>query len=71
MPSQRLQDILDYHSTIEQAAQTATRAGVETLILTHYVPGIAPGAADDWRAIASAHFSGTIVLGDDLTAVEL
>ncbi len=71
VPSQRLQDILDYHSTIEQAAETATRAGVETLILTHYVPGIAPGAEDEWRAIAAAHFSGTIVLGDDLTAVEL
>lgn len=71
VPSQRLQDILDYHSTIEQAAQTATRSGIDTLILTHYVPAITPGAEDEWRAIATAHFAGTIVLGDDLTAVEL
>ena len=71
IPSQRFQDILDYHSTVEQAAQTATRAGVSTLVLTHYVPGIAPGADDEWRALAAAHFTGNIVLGDDLTSVEL
>ena len=71
VPSQRLQDILDYHSTVEQAAQTATRAGVGTLVLTHYVPAIAPGADDEWRALAAAHFSGAIVLGDDLTSVDL
>lgn len=71
VPSQRLQDILDYHSTVEQAAQTATRAGVSTLVLTHYVPSIAPGADDEWRALAAAHFAGNIVLGDDLTSVDL
>jgi ribonuclease Z len=67
VPSQRLQDILDYHSSVEQAAQTATRAGVGTLVLTHYVPPMQPGQEDEWRAIAAAHFSGPIVLGDDLT----
>ena len=70
IPSPRLQDILDYHSTVEQAAQTATRAGVRTLVLTHYVPGIFPGQEDEWRALAAAHFDGEIVLGDDLTSVE-
>lgn len=30
VPSPRLQDILDYHSTVEQAGQTAARAGVRT-----------------------------------------
>jgi ribonuclease Z len=67
VPSQRLQDILDYHSSVEQAAQTATRAGVGTLVLTHYVPPMQPGQEDEWRAIAAAHFTGPIVLGDDLT----
>lgn len=37
VPNQRLRDILDYHSSVEQAANTAARAGVGTLILTHYV----------------------------------
>jgi ribonuclease Z len=67
IPNQRLQDILDYHSTVEQAAQTATRAGVKTLVLTHYVPPLVPDQRDDWVALAAAHFTGTIVLGDDLT----
>lgn len=70
-PLPRFQDILDYHSTVEQAAQTATKAGVKTLVLTHYVPGIAPGQEDEWRAIAAQHFSGDIVLGDDLTSVTI
>lgn len=71
IPNPRLQDILDYHSTVEQAAQTAARAGVRALVLTHYVPGLAPGQEDEWRALAAAHFDGDIVLGDDLTSLEL
>ncbi len=67
IPSARLQDILDYHSTVEQAARTAARAGVRTLVLTHYVPPMAPGDEEAWRALAAAHFDGDIVLGDDLT----
>lgn len=70
VPSARLQDILDYHSTVQQAAQTAQRNSVGTLVLTHYVPGIAPGAEDEWRALAAEHFTGPIVLGDDLTSHE-
>ncbi|MEY4175985.1 MAG: hypothetical protein RI900_3150 [Actinomycetota bacterium] len=71
IPNARIQDILDYHSTVEQAAETATRAGVRTLVLTHYVPSMQPGQEDDWRSRAAAHFAGEIVLGDDLTAVTL
>jgi len=70
VPNRRLQDILDYHSSVEQAAQTAARAGVRTLVLTHYVPPMAPGQEDEWRAIAAAHFTGEIVLGDDLTTAD-
>lgn len=67
----RLQDILDYHSSVEQAAQTAARNGVSTLVLTHYVPPLLPGAEDEWRDIAAAHFDGRIELGDDLHVVRL
>ena len=67
IPNARLQDILDYHSTVEQAAQTAARAGVHTLMLTHYVPAPAPGDEETWRQLAAAHFNGEIVIGDDLT----
>lgn len=69
IPNQRLQDILDYHSTVEQAGQTAARGGVRTLVLTHCVPPVAPGEEDGWRSLAAAHFTGPIVLGPDLTVV--
>ena len=41
------------------------------LVLTHYVPGIAPGQEDDWRALAATVFSRQIELGDDLHRVEV
>ena len=68
---QRMRDILDYHSSVEQAAQTAARAGVKNLVLTHYVPPMAPGQEDDWKAQATAHFSGPVILGPDLTSIEV
>ena len=72
VPMQRLQDTLDYHSSPEEAAQTAAKAGVDTLIYTHYVPAPPMGGTyDDWRALGAAHFSGTIELGDDLHRVEI
>ena len=67
----RLLDVCDYHSTVEQAADTARRAGVETLVLTHCVPAVAPGAEDEWRAIAAAGFAGTIVVAADLDRVSI
>jgi ribonuclease Z len=69
VPAQRMRDILDYHSSVEQAAATAARAGVQTLVLTHYVPPLVPGQEDQWRAIAADEFGGRIELGDDLLAV--
>jgi ribonuclease Z len=68
---QRLKDILDYHSCVEEAAATAARAGVDTLILTHYVPPIAVGQEDDWRERAASVFDGRIELGNDLHRVEV
>jgi ribonuclease Z len=71
MPPQRIRDILDYHSSVEQAAATAERAGVGILVLTHYVPPLAPGQEDDWRARAATEFSRQIELGDDLHRVDV
>jgi ribonuclease Z len=71
VPNARFQDILDYHSSVQDAARTAARAGVGTLVLTHYIPGLAAGQEGEWRALAAEHFSGRVVLGDDLTALEL
>jgi ribonuclease Z len=71
VPNPRFQEILDYHSSVQDAAKTAARAGVKTLVLTHYIPGIAEGAEEEWRALAAEHFDGAIVLGDDLTTLEV
>jgi ribonuclease Z len=72
VPMQRMKDTLDYHSSPEEAAQTAAKAGLSTLILTHYVPPIPlSGTEDDWRDLAAAHFDGTIEIGDDLHRVEI
>jgi ribonuclease Z len=65
----RLVDVCDYHSTVEQAADTAKRAGVRTLVLTHCVPPIVPGTEDEWRQRASAVFDGDVVVGADLDQV--
>ena len=67
---ERFLDILDYHSTVEQAAQTAARCNVKTLVLTHFVPAIQPGQEPEWQALAAAHFDGEIIVGPDLTFVE-
>ncbi len=69
VPMQRFRDTIDYHSTVEQAARTAARAGVRTLVLTHQVPTPAPGSAEEWVAIARRHFDGEVVFGEDLAEI--
>jgi ribonuclease Z len=71
IPQQRAKDICDYHSSVEQAAATAARAGVGTLVMTHYVPALVPGQEEQWRTLAASEFSGRIELGDDLHRVEV
>jgi ribonuclease Z len=76
IPIPRLHDTLDYHSSPEQAGESAARAGVGTLILTHYVPAIPIGdagveTAEAWRALAATRFAGRIEIGDDLHRVEI
>lgn len=71
IPQQRLQDICDYHSSVEEAAATAARAGVGTLVMTHYVPALVPGQEEQWRALAASEYAGRVALGDDLLRVEV
>ncbi len=71
IPAPRLQDILDYHSDLAQAGATASRAGVGTLVLTHLVPAPWPGTESEWIDEASEHYSGRIVVANDLMAIEV
>lgn len=69
----RMVDVLDYHSTVEQAADTASRSGVGTLVLTHLVPAPPVGSPteEEWSALAADRFDGTVVVARDLTAVDV
>jgi ribonuclease Z len=67
----RLIDVCDYHSSVEQAADTAKRAGVGKLVLTHCVPPVAPGMEDEWRDLAATVFDGEIVIAADLDRIRV
>lgn len=67
----RLSDVLDYHSSVEDAATTVARGGVRTLVLTHLVPPPAPGTEKQWLELASNHFDGEVVLATDLATLDL
>jgi ribonuclease Z len=71
VPMQRFVDTIDYHSTVVQAAQTAARGGIGTLVMTHQVPTPGIGAADEWVAAAREHFDGEIIFGEDLTSISV
>ena len=67
----RFVDVLDYHSSVEDAAKTAARNGVGALVLTHLVPAPEPGTEDEWAALAAAHFDGTVVVAHDLLSLDV
>jgi ribonuclease Z len=69
VPMPRFVDTIDYHSTVVQAAQTAARCAVRTLVLTHQIPTPGAGTAGEWVGIAREHFDGEIVFGEDLTTI--
>ena len=66
-----MQDILDYHSGVVEAAQTAARVGAVRLALTHMVPAPPPEQYPEWIARAREHFDGEVVIGDDLTTISV
>lgn len=67
----RLLEILDYHSSTEDAAKTAARGGVGRLVYTHQMPGAAPGAELEWIADAKPHFDGEVIYGTDLMRIQV
>jgi ribonuclease Z len=67
----RLLDILDYHSSITDAAGTASRNHVGTLVLTHLVPAPAQGTEHEWIEQAAAVFDGKVILATDLLTLEV
>lgn len=59
--------LLASHTSAADVGKLATRAGVKTLVLSHFVPGGFPFITDDqWRDAVRPHFSGEIIVGRDL-----
>jgi ribonuclease Z len=56
-----------YHTSVEEAGEIATAAGVKTLVLTHLIPA---GAEKTFAERAAKTFRGKIIVGDDLKRVE-
>ncbi len=67
----RLNDVLDYHSSVADVAGTATRGGVSTLVLTHLVPAPAPGEEGEWLDQAARLFNGRVVVAEDLVRLDV
>jgi ribonuclease BN (tRNA processing enzyme) len=62
--------IMDSHTTAEDAGRLAARAGVRTLVLSHFVPAEEPPVSDEqWLTGAAQTFKGEIVVGRDLLEI--
>jgi ribonuclease BN (tRNA processing enzyme) len=62
--------ILAHQTSAEDAGRVAQRAGVKTLVLSHFVPPDDPEVTEAvWREAASRHFRGTVIVGRDLLEV--
>jgi len=58
------------HTLPEDVGKIADRAGVNTLVLSHFVPGDAASITDDqWAEGARKHFKGRIIVGRDLMEI--
>jgi len=63
---QIMHDIIDYHASPAQAADSARRAGVKMLVLSHVVPPL-PSRYFDAAFLdgAKGHFDGPLIIGED------
>jgi len=60
------QHLLDAHTPMSEVGQIATKAGVKTLVLNHFVPGAPPIPDQVWYDAVKPHFAGRLVIGRDL-----
>jgi ribonuclease BN (tRNA processing enzyme) len=62
--------LLASHSSAEQVGRIATKAGVKTLVLSHFVPGGYPFVPDAvWYDAVRPFFSGQLIVGHDLLEI--
>jgi ribonuclease BN (tRNA processing enzyme) len=61
-----IKHLTESHTSPEDAGRMARLAGVQTLVLSHLVPGDSEIAEAAWEARAGAEFAGNIICGVDL-----
>jgi ribonuclease BN (tRNA processing enzyme) len=62
--------LMGTHTLSEDVGRVAAQAGVETLVLTHFVPGDDSSITDDlWANDVRKHFRGRIIVGKDLMEI--
>ncbi|MGZ4793536.1 MAG: MBL fold metallo-hydrolase [Ilumatobacteraceae bacterium] len=61
-----LKHLTDSHTSPEDAGRIAARAGVQTLVLSHLVPGDSEIPEEKWESRARSEFGGNVVCGVDL-----
>ena len=54
------------HTPVEDVGRIAQEAGVQTLVLSHLVPGVDGIQEEKWRDLAAKQFKGEIVVARDL-----
>jgi ribonuclease BN (tRNA processing enzyme) len=63
-------NLLRHHTSTEDVGRVAAAAGVKTLVLTHFVPPDDATLTDAmWLEGVRLHFSGQVILGQDLLEV--
>ena len=62
--------LLASHTSTEDVGKIAAQAGVNTLVLSHLVPGDDPSITDEqWTADVRKNFKGRIIVGKDLMEI--
>lgn len=63
------QHLLAAHTSVHDVGRVATEAGVKTLVLNHFVPGVPKIPDRVWYDAVRPHFRGRIVVGRDLMEI--
>jgi len=65
--------IVESHTSIEEVGKVASAADVDTLVLTHFVPGGHPkfDKPEVWIEGIRKHFSGNVIVGEDLLEIPI
>ena len=62
--------VVSHHTSAEEVGRVAAAAGVNTLVLSHFVPAEDPDVPEaEWLAPVRRHYSGRVVVGRDLMEI--